>query len=317
MGNATLNLMEIRAFVTVARTGSVQAASTLLSLTQPAVSRLVQRLEGDLKAKLFDRSAKPLALTPDGLLALDHGSRVLSCADDMIAAVAATAPRGVLRFGTAHALAALLAEAPLDLLRTAFPDVTLQLTVDWAQPLIARIEGDVLDAALLTLIDEGAPRTGLPARLVREESVCVIGPAHHGAASRLPLASLNEVGWAIQPEGCGYRTALDRASLAAGARKPRIAIETLARDTQLAAVARGAAFCMLPASLAHDIARDGPFTVVGCPDLDLRVSVWFVRRTGRGRLAGALDLLQDTLHDMLKPHDAVAATELSSQQAME
>ncbi|WP_074123195.1 LysR family transcriptional regulator [Bradyrhizobium sp. AS23.2] len=71
-----MKLNEIRTFVTVAQTGSVQAAARQLHMTQSVVSRLVQRLERDLGATLFDRQSKPLALTYDGQSALHHGRRV-------------------------------------------------------------------------------------------------------------------------------------------------------------------------------------------------------------------------------------------------
>ena len=48
-----MKISEIRAFLAVADAGSVHGAAARLNLTQPAVSRLIQRLEADLQAKLF------------------------------------------------------------------------------------------------------------------------------------------------------------------------------------------------------------------------------------------------------------------------
>jgi DNA-binding transcriptional LysR family regulator len=136
-----LNLNEIRTFVTVARAGSIQAAAKQLHMTQSAVSRLVQRLELDLGATLFDRQTKPLVLNHEGRVALEHGQRVLNAAEAFSEALSpAAAPSGVLRIGTAHVLAELVAERPLDLLRSRFPDLTLQISIDWAAPLIERLQ---------------------------------------------------------------------------------------------------------------------------------------------------------------------------------
>ena len=66
-----MKLNEITAFVLVAETGSVQAAAARLHMTQSAVSRLVQRLEIELRTVLFDRQTKPLSLTHDGHAALE------------------------------------------------------------------------------------------------------------------------------------------------------------------------------------------------------------------------------------------------------
>jgi len=151
-----LKLNEIRTFVTVAQTGSVQAAARQLHMTQPAVSRLVQRLERDLGARLFDRQTKPLALTHDGQAALQHGRRVLDAAEAFSDALSPAAPpMSVLRIGTAHALAEIVAERPLDQLRSSFPDLTLQISIDWTAPLLERLHAGALDAAVITLLTDG------------------------------------------------------------------------------------------------------------------------------------------------------------------
>lgn len=143
-----MNLNEVQTFVTVARTGSILAAAKQLHMTQSAVSRLVQRLELDLGATLFDRQTKPLILTHDGRVALDYAQRVVQATEAFSEALSpAAAPSGVLRIGTAHVLAELVAERPLDLLRSRFPDLTLQISVDWAAPLIERLSSGDLDAA--------------------------------------------------------------------------------------------------------------------------------------------------------------------------
>src|SRR6202034_3837020 len=114
IGDDFVKLNEIRTFVTVARTGSIQAAARQLNMTQSAVSRLVQRLELDLGATLFDRQSKPLALTHDGRVALEYGQRVLHAAEAFSEALSPAAlPSGVLRIGAAHVLAELVAERPL------------------------------------------------------------------------------------------------------------------------------------------------------------------------------------------------------------
>jgi DNA-binding transcriptional LysR family regulator len=72
-----VNLNEIRTFVTVAHTGSIQAVAhdAVCGVTA------VRRLEQDLGATLFDRQTKTLALNHDGRVALEHGQRVLNATE--------------------------------------------------------------------------------------------------------------------------------------------------------------------------------------------------------------------------------------------
>jgi DNA-binding transcriptional LysR family regulator len=83
----------------------MHAAAARLNLTQPAVTRLVQRLEAELDTVLFDRSSKPPTLTPAGRQALAHGRRVLQALDDLSGSVAEDSePRGNFRLGVSLGL---------------------------------------------------------------------------------------------------------------------------------------------------------------------------------------------------------------------
>ena len=57
---------KLKIFHTVAEASSFTKASTILNLSQSAISRQIQSLESDLKIKLFERHARGLALTDNG-----------------------------------------------------------------------------------------------------------------------------------------------------------------------------------------------------------------------------------------------------------
>ena len=61
-----LSLVWLETFLAVARQRSFTAAASTLHLTQPAVSRQVQRLEQAMGIALFDRSGRTVQLTPAG-----------------------------------------------------------------------------------------------------------------------------------------------------------------------------------------------------------------------------------------------------------
>lgn len=60
-----MNERQINAFRQVIRLGSVTAAARALSVSQPAVSRLIGDLEAGLGFPLFERRAGKLYPTPD------------------------------------------------------------------------------------------------------------------------------------------------------------------------------------------------------------------------------------------------------------
>jgi|TARA_B100000767_G_C19666583_1_gene493376 DNA-binding transcriptional LysR family regulator len=57
---------KLKIFHTVAEASSFTKASTILNLSQSAISRQIQSLENDLKIKLFERHARGLVLTNNG-----------------------------------------------------------------------------------------------------------------------------------------------------------------------------------------------------------------------------------------------------------
>lgn len=69
----------LKSFVTTARLGSVTHAAEKLNMTQPAISRQIQRLEQQLGLPLFQRSGRTLRLS-------FQGERLLACAQDVLAA---------------------------------------------------------------------------------------------------------------------------------------------------------------------------------------------------------------------------------------
>jgi DNA-binding MarR family transcriptional regulator len=79
-----MNLADLKAFVAVAETGSVNRAALRLNLTQPAITRRVQNFEAALGGKaLLDRSSKPPTLTPAGRQVLEYCRRVLAAVGEL------------------------------------------------------------------------------------------------------------------------------------------------------------------------------------------------------------------------------------------
>jgi len=66
----------LRHFLAVATEGSISAACTRLAVTQPALTKSIQRLEAQLGVKLFERLPRGMALTRYGNTLLPHARRI-------------------------------------------------------------------------------------------------------------------------------------------------------------------------------------------------------------------------------------------------
>jgi DNA-binding transcriptional LysR family regulator len=87
-------LLNIKAFLLVARSGSFSAAARELGVAPSVVTKRITRLEDEMGAQLFVRSTRALALTPAGERLLPQYQRLVAELDEIIGATAA-AERGI------------------------------------------------------------------------------------------------------------------------------------------------------------------------------------------------------------------------------
>ncbi len=84
---APVDLKRLRTFVAVAEHGGVSSAAARLRVTQPALSRQLRELQGELGVRLLEPVGRRLLLTGEGEEFLPHCRRLLGHAD-AVAAIA-------------------------------------------------------------------------------------------------------------------------------------------------------------------------------------------------------------------------------------
>lgn len=71
----------LRYFLTVVREQSITKASEVLHITQPTLSRQLAQMEDEVGVKLFDRGARKITLTNEGLLLRRRAEEILQLVD--------------------------------------------------------------------------------------------------------------------------------------------------------------------------------------------------------------------------------------------
>jgi DNA-binding transcriptional LysR family regulator len=71
-------LAELQVFLAVCETRTMVKAAQLLGITQPAVSNVILDIEQRLAIQLFDRSIRPIALTPAGTILYEHATTLMT-----------------------------------------------------------------------------------------------------------------------------------------------------------------------------------------------------------------------------------------------
>lgn len=295
----TMELDDLRAFVAVADAGSISRAASELYLTQPAVTRRLQRLEKALGVTLLDRRRRPFAMTEEGCLALSHGRRLLGLVDELrsIASDDET-PSGEVRIGVAHALTEVTLLGPLEQIRRGFPKVSVRLKTGWSRELLERIQTGALDGAVLLLPEDQRLPTSTAGQELGREELFVVARKHERKGQPRRIEELNDAGWILNPEGCNARAVLRRALLGAGLAL-RVEVEAYNYDLQLSLVARSGGLGLVPGLILHRSPVRSELRTLRIPGLSFVFTIWSVRGPARGRFDSLLDELDRALRKVL------------------
>ena len=150
---AIMELRQLRYFVMLAETGNFHRAAERLNMSQPPLTVAIRKLEEELGAALFVRSARGVALTAAGRASLDMARATLAQADRFREAAreGAAGERGRLRVGfvgsaTFELLPRLIAEY-----RRRYPAVELVLEEATSAEIARKLAAAELDVGLVRL----------------------------------------------------------------------------------------------------------------------------------------------------------------------
>ena len=285
------SLEQVRGFVAVAEELHFGRAAERLQMTQPPLSRQIQKLERDIGVALLDRDNRSVSLTRAGHAFLGEARRLLSIAD--------TAPESARRIAqglegrislgftamaAASVLSAVLAEADEQL---GGVDVVLHELVSDAQ-FEALLTGG-LDLALVRLPPQ---RPEFDSRLVFREPLVAAVPARHPLSSSPGPVDASEFEGEdmIMYSSAGASYFADLISSVLANVRPRSTQRVTQVHSMLALVGAGRGSAIVPASaatFAGDAVALRPLLGWERPVVELR-AVWR-RDTTNAALLRALD----------------------------
>jgi len=163
----------LKVFVHAADARSFAAAGSQLGISASAVGKAIARLEEQLSVRLFHRSTRSIALTPEGTLFLERCRRILNEVDGIEQDLTnvSQGPRGKLRVSLP--IAGMLMMPTIGGFMKAYPEV--QLDLEFTDRLV-----DVIDEGFDAVIRSGGARdTRLVGRKLGEyRLILVASPAY-------------------------------------------------------------------------------------------------------------------------------------------
>src|SRR5580704_66485 len=148
-----LEFSELAAFVVLAGELHFRKASERLFLSQPALSKKIQRLEEKLKGALFIRARRKVALTDAGKRFLPKVAKLLQDAEDALRETQASMEgrAGTLRIGFGVASVSDLLPRTILRFRKLYPEIELQLREMSSPSQISSLVESRLDAGILRM----------------------------------------------------------------------------------------------------------------------------------------------------------------------
>ena len=144
---------QLTTFVQVAKLKSFSKAGQKVFRSQSAVSAQIRQLEQTYKAKLLDRSAKSVELTPAGEVLFDYAERLLRLRDESMQIVAdrGSVVQGPVTFGANEATCLYLLPDILSEFKRRYPLVHISIYRNFSHKILQRLEEGSLDLGIVTL----------------------------------------------------------------------------------------------------------------------------------------------------------------------
>jgi DNA-binding transcriptional LysR family regulator len=215
-----LNHRELRAFLAIARCGTINAAANAIGMTQPALSRSLKRLEATLEARLFDRHPGGMALTEFGRLVQQHAELIefesarLTEKIRMMNGAAA----GFVRIGLVPSAISSLLSRAVQQMFSAASHVQVQVIEGAGNQMLELVANGSVDFAVIGQVQSDIPDGVLTTPIGREE-VCVAASPEHSVFSDpdLCLKDLKAHPWILPEKGnaiwLGFNDLFRRAGL--------------------------------------------------------------------------------------------------------
>ncbi|MEK6805398.1 MAG: LysR family transcriptional regulator [Pseudomonadota bacterium] len=273
-----MDFPHLRAFASIAETGSVSRAAERLHLTQPSISKRLAGLEQQLKQPLFDRVNRRMSLTDAGRAFLPHARRMLQELEDARRALSHLTDDigGRLSIGTSHHIGLHRLPPVLRRYTQRYPVVDLDIHFMDSEIACEAVLAGKLELGIVTLPSQPLPQ--LKTRKIWDDPLDIVVNRNHPLAGKkkLKLTDLADHP-AVLPDEATYTHRIIKRALQKHGLEPRIRLATNYLETLKMLAGINLGWSVLPRSML-----DKNLRVLKLPALRLHRdlgAVWHEKRT--------------------------------------
>jgi DNA-binding transcriptional LysR family regulator len=286
----TSDLQKWRAFLAIAELGSLTRAALFLDSNQSLLSRHLNALERECKARLFNRTGRGVTLSDVGERIFPLVKSLLSDAEQLELEIHGEArePSGRVTIGSLPSITNSTVARLFTQLRRRYPGVQLKILEGSSGQVEEWLADARIDIAILYRYGNALPEHE---QVLATVDSCLIGAAGDRltAAAEVAFSALNDLPFILPSAPNGLRTALD-----AMARQERITLAPVIEADSLPlmrlTVAEARLYTVLPIHAVWNEVREGKLQAakIVSPGLQRLVSMALARSKGPGRAVSAV-----------------------------
>lgn len=240
---------QLKAFLAVVEFGSLGRAAHALHLTQPALTRIIRRLEDQVGAPLFDRHSGGMTLGPYGKALEPYASLLVAEAANAVREIDALRglTKGLVKVGSvASALENVVPEA-VDSLLGQWPGLQVRIVEGLDEELAAWLEKGDIDLAISFSMAE-SEELSMISESGWQDGCNIVAATSHPLRSRpaLEFKDLAGARWVLPPRKMGPREEWHQVFLKNGCTPPPVSVETRSVGAMRTLVARAGFLSWMP-----------------------------------------------------------------------
>jgi len=293
---------QLTTFVQVAKLKSFSKAGQKVFRSQSAVSAQIRQLEQAYKAKLLDRSAKSVELTPAGEVLFEFAERLLRLRDESMQVVAdrGNVVQGPVAFGANEATCLYLLPDIFGEFQRRYPLVNISIYRNFSHKILQRLEEGSLDLGIVTL---PVKSPNLKMHIINRDRLRFMVSTKNPLAQKTHL-TLEEVASAplIFPKTGYTRQVLDKLFRPYRSRL-RVPMELPSIGMIKTFVAADVGISIISESFAKDLVKSGEVKLLNVDGVDLWRELALVYRRDRSLPRGVQALI-GMIRELRKPQDA-------------
>ncbi|GAB7531415.1 hypothetical protein PS3A_38270 [Pseudomonas sp. 3A(2025)] len=253
---------------TLARTRNMHTAAACMSLSQPALSKMLRDLEDQFGFALFERLTRSMPPTELGDYVVRYAQRVLADSQQFVDQVnrLRKGGHGCIRVGGIFAAIALVLPQAIATIKARSPLLSIEVVEHSSDHLLTMLEQNRLDIMIGRFTEERFGQMFNYQPLEPEPFSLVVNSEHPlNQLVSTPLSALGDWPWVLYPVGTPIRDRLEQAFRVAGIATPSDSVETISMPMFLQLLQSAPMIAMLPRSMVASQLASGQLKALRSP----------------------------------------------------